>query len=217
MKTYLSFGGGVNSTALLVKYYDDIDEAVFADTGVEHPDTYDYIDYLRDNGYGITTLTPNVEGFDNLYDFCYTKRIFPSIHHKWCTGKFKLSTIYRYLDRPSNVMIGIAYDERKRASKDWLGPKTVTPMYPLIDDRVDRQGCIDIIKDAGLCVPRKSGCWICPFQKRIELRDLRVECPDLYDRLKALEEVNKYGHRIDSKGYPIDEASYLGVQDITKY
>jgi 3'-phosphoadenosine 5'-phosphosulfate sulfotransferase (PAPS reductase)/FAD synthetase len=54
----LSFGGGVNSVALmiwLVENQQPLDEVIFADTGAEVPETYGYLKitekYLDDRGY----------------------------------------------------------------------------------------------------------------------------------------------------------------------
>lgn len=50
MKLYLSHGMGVNSTALML-LLEDLGfklENIFVDTGAEHPETYEYLDYLRE-------------------------------------------------------------------------------------------------------------------------------------------------------------------------
>ena len=47
MTTVLSYGGGTNSTALLLEWVNrgnDLDAVIFADTGSEQPKTYDFID-----------------------------------------------------------------------------------------------------------------------------------------------------------------------------
>ena len=48
----VSYGGGANSTALLVGLYQHripVDLILFADTGAEHPHTYAYLDIMDDN------------------------------------------------------------------------------------------------------------------------------------------------------------------------
>ena len=47
MKTFLSFGAGVQTTAMLIliaKGEIEADAVIFADTGAEHPETYEYIE-----------------------------------------------------------------------------------------------------------------------------------------------------------------------------
>ena len=53
----VSYGGGVNSTALLIGLHQHripVDLILFADTGAEHPHTYAYLDimdrWLKDHG-----------------------------------------------------------------------------------------------------------------------------------------------------------------------
>jgi len=40
----LSMGGGVQTTAMLIKYWETVDKIIFADTGAEFKATYDYIE-----------------------------------------------------------------------------------------------------------------------------------------------------------------------------
>ena len=64
MKQYISFGGGVNSTALLLLLTDRGEEfeTVFVNHGGDYPETYEYVDYLRDQGFEITEVIPNYRG-----------------------------------------------------------------------------------------------------------------------------------------------------------
>ena len=61
---------------------------------------------------------------------------------------------------------------------------------PLCDRDITRQGCIDIIRAEGLDVPQKSGCWICPFQRAEQWRELWRRYPELYERAARLEELS---------------------------
>jgi len=187
---YLSHGMGVNSTALML-LLEDMGfefESVFVDVGVEYPETYKYLDYLKEQGYEITVLKPNVEGFDNLYDYCKHYRIVPGQFMRWCTGKFKLRTMRDYIATPSVVFIGIGYDENHRAFGRPLKPGAVN-CYPLVNYRITRQRCIKIIREHGLKVPRKSGCWLCPFLSKQEIRELYIKHPDLYEKRKEIEQL----------------------------
>lgn len=185
--TYLSYGGGVNSTALLVRYENKIDEVIFADHGGDYPDTYDYVRYIERQGFSVTVIKPNVEGFDNLYDYCIHKRLIPSRLFRWCTDKFKIRPITKYVDKPSKMFIGFCLDETKRVKSEFRYRKGIVAQYPLIKDGVTRKDCIQIIKDAGVKVPRKSCCYFCPFSRRLEARELLLNYPDLYQKCKVLE------------------------------
>jgi hypothetical protein len=55
---------------------------------------------------------------------------------------------------------------------------------------------MDYIKAQGIPMPRKSGCFYCPSQKRSEWRELLDLHPDLYERAVAMEaNASRNGHR----------------------
>lgn len=71
-KEYLSFGGGVNSVALylLLEQKGVEFEAIFVNHETDYPETYEYVDYLRDQGFKITEIKPNYEGYSKKKDYC---------------------------------------------------------------------------------------------------------------------------------------------------
>jgi len=190
MKEYLSFGGGVNSTALMLLLLDqEVEfEPVFVDTGCEWPETYQFLEYLKIGGYKFTWLKPVVGGTTSLYDYLLKYRILPSIFVRCCTSKFKTEPFYKYVENPSIVYIGYDYGERKR--RYLKNKKGIVYKMPLITQRLTRRGCVNIIKEHGLRVPPKSGCWFCPFQDVKGFKRLRNLHPELYQKAIELEEAN---------------------------
>lgn len=59
--------------------------------------------------------------------------------------------------------------------------------YPLIDWGIDRDGCKDIIRAAGLPLPCKSACFFCPASHKDEIVWLQQNHPDLHRRALAME------------------------------
>jgi len=197
VKKYLSFGGGVNSTALMIilKEQGIEFEAVFADHGGDYPETYEYVKLLQDKGFKITVLKAEKEGLD-LYDYCIKYKIMPSRQMRWCTDKFKIQPVYAYFEHPCTVFIGIDAGEYQRAKPsrvDWL-----TNEFPLIDAGIGREGCKGIIRKAGLPLPRKSGCYFCPFARVGQFKKLREERPELWCKTKTLE--GKFNERRREQG-----------------
>ena len=94
---------------------------------------------------------------------------------------FKVRPVAKWMAQNGETeqMIGIAADESHRQPDKWR---------PLCDAGVTRQGCIDIIQAEGVSVPRKSGCYICPFQRVSGWRELWRDHPDLFERAAKLEE-----------------------------
>ena len=169
MKNYLSMGFGVNSVALYLLMQDlGMEfEAVFVNHGGDWPETYEYADYFIGTGRPVTVLKPDVgtvEGvrFDNLIGWFQHRKLLPSRKNRVCTDRFKVQVLKKYQKTPCTVHIGYAADEAHRAKI--YSDKGVEHRWLLIEHDIDRQGCIDLIKNHGLMVPRKSGCYICPFQ-----------------------------------------------------
>lgn len=192
MNYYQSFGGGVNSTALIIRLKKKgLDfESVFVDLGAEDPRTYENIEVLKNEGYEITVLKPSVKSgdkiFDNIYDYYFHQKIVPFIMYRSCTDRFKIQTLNKHYGTPCKVFIGIDYGEkhRRRESKK----KGIEFSYPLIDWKVNRRKCIEEIRGEGLKVPPKSGCYICPFQSKESWWALARDNPDLFWRAVALDE-----------------------------
>lgn len=191
----LSFGAGVNSTAILCLHIQgkvDLDCVVFADTGGEHPETYEYIE---------KTIKPFCQSRDipfhivkrgDLYREYYGKNIIPFCAFRSCTDKFKIRPIKKFAKTQfgDNVtfILGIDHGEKHRADRY----RGVTFEFPLIDLEIDREGCKRIIEETGLPIPIKSGCFYCPFTKRSEWLKLLENHRDLF--LKA-EKFEKNGRK----------------------
>ena len=188
MKRYLSHGMGVNSTALMLLLEDEgIEfESVFVDHGGDYPETYEYVNYLRDKGFEITVIIPEVEGCKTIEEYCMKWRIIPGRWWRWCTDKFKIRPLIKYYEKPCIDYIGIDYDEQRRA-KNLKAKKGIINSYPLIEKKITRNACIDIVKEYGLNPPPKSGCWLCPFMPKLAMRALLLNHRDLYERRKYLE------------------------------
>lgn len=215
MKNYLSFGGGVNSVALylLLEQQGINFEAVFVDHGGDWPETYEYVDYFISTGRPVTILHPKAGTrekvtFSNIVDYLEFKKILPSKNKKkrFCTDRFKISPFNKYAITPCFVFIGFASDEADRAQMS--STKGIEYRWPLIEQDVTRQGCIEIIRGAGLVVPRKSGCYICPFQGRAEYQELRMAHPDLFCRAIKMEKAQN--SRVKKDGTPWKEYYLAG-------
>lgn len=201
MKTILSFGGGVNTIAILhiPDVMGKVDEVIFADTGGEHPETYDYIrtyaePFIKklDIPFTVVRGHENADGVtvESLEEACLRWKIIPSRMLRFCTDKFKLKPIHKYLERyhgeEIHAVIGIAWDEAHRMNQSrW---DSYIPEYPLVDRKITREGCIKIIREVGWPVPPKSGCFYCPFQRTKRWKEMRHSHPDLWNRAITMEE-----------------------------
>jgi len=216
MKKYLSFGAGVNSTALLLLLTDQGEdfETIFVNHGGDYPETYEYLGYLRDKGFEITEIIPDVQGCHTILEYCYKYKIIPLKMWRWCTSKFKIRPIYEYIEKPCEMMLGISSDERKRRiieSRD----SDIKNIFPLYEAGITRRHCIKIIKDHNLKVPRPSGCFFCPFMTKKNAMELYRNYPELYRKVIDLERnCNKPGYHL-KQGIPFDKFAEADVPPLT--
>jgi len=181
MKTILSYGGGVNSTAIIaLAKLGEIpmpEYIVFSDTGAEHPFTYKYLDYMENEGIEIIYLTGGTKEM-TLIEFCRMKNFIPSRMNRWCTDYWKRSPIMKFVKacgEDAKQMIGIDAGEAHRAEGKWK-----KNIFPLIEMGINRKGCERIIRSVGWGVPQKSGCYICPYQRKRQWVELKKHHPDLW-------------------------------------
>jgi 3'-phosphoadenosine 5'-phosphosulfate sulfotransferase (PAPS reductase)/FAD synthetase len=198
-KHILSFGGGLNSTALLVFLIDHkypLDEVIFADTGGELPETYNYLkiidSYLSGHGIPFKIVRSNN---GTLYECCMRRRVTPSQIWRWSTRDYKITPIYAYyrsLKAHVNQYLGIAYEERDRMRDS--GVQYVTNIFPLIDEELTREDCTDIVclADFDLPMPVRSGCFFCPFNSLSRWIEIYEHHKDLYFKAMMLEENSKH-------------------------
>ncbi len=188
----LSFGGGVNTTALLalVKLGKvNFDYVLFADTGCEWPETYNYIETVAKPLCEIPFITvKGKEGeTDKLYDYLWKYKCIPFRTWRICTDKFKVKPIKKWVFsnlEDFEMSIGIDYGERHRAKSSGVD----YPInYPLVEMKIDRKACMNLIRRAGIPPAQKTGCYICPFQRVSQWRELWDKHRDLFMKAEALE------------------------------
>lgn len=182
MKNYLSIGFGVNSVAAY--FLGDYDEIVFCDTGSEYPETYEFLNKFIGK-YPVSIIQPK----KSLYDYSWGYRMVPATWPRWCSVKFKIEPFADYVEKPSFKNLAFATDEGHRAKLSL--DDGIEHRFPLIENDIDREGCKDIIRQAGLPVPHRSKCWFCPFQTIAEWKELRMNHPDLFCKAEQLEARNR--------------------------
>jgi 3'-phosphoadenosine 5'-phosphosulfate sulfotransferase (PAPS reductase)/FAD synthetase len=186
-----NFGVGVNSVAGLIKYgIENYDEVLFSDTGSEKPETYEYLKWLIEEKDWKITVIDDHYGV-KLYDYYFKKKTYPTRFKRDCTTKFKIMGMKRYLRKKYGkketflVDLFIDYGEITRMRTSDVSYETLN--YPLINDKIDRKGCEQIILDAGFPIPEKSGCFMCPFQNSKTWLKLKDNHPDLFKKAVELE------------------------------
>ena len=202
----LSFGGGVNTTALslLLLWLGRKIEHIFSDLGpgAEHPRTVAFIEsyseMVRAEGVKFKIIGPDsVWRIPSermpLLDYIRLHRCSPRVPGpRWCTTSFKIRPMQKYARlKFYGRMLGIDVGESGRIAEE------AGLFYPLVEADIDRQDCYEIIDAFGVCNPGKSGCMFCPRVSRWQVFELWRE--DLIDYRLVVEEIPWKGKAGDPK------------------
>lgn len=187
MKTFISLSGGVESTTMCILYGKGA-TAIWADTGAEHDEMYARIDFLESaltDLHGGDFRLLRVKGkkrwhehpVDSLIDFITASKILPSGQRRFCTDRFKIAPIERYLKSQGEceLLIGFNADEEPGKARvgNYMKAKNVSYRYPLYEDGYDRADCEAILRSHGLhpefpVYMRRGGCWMCFYKSAAE-------------------------------------------------
>ncbi len=194
----VSFGGGTNSTAMIIGMYHreiPIDLILFADTGAERPETYQYIDifneWLKEHNQTEITVVRHVDKDGNILtleqDLLKIGNL-PSIAYgfKTCSQKHKIGPQDKFCNnydpckeiwsKGDKVIKYIGYDagEEQRKTNAFaydIQDKKYQRIYALIDWGWYRDDCQRVIQNEGLPLPGKSSCFFCPSMKKMKLKN----------------------------------------------
>lgn len=196
----LGVSGGKDSAALAVymrHHYPELDiEYFFTDTGKELPEVYEFLGRLEGFlGKPILHLNP-----DRNFDFWLRQygNFLPSASTRWCTRQLKLLPFRQWI-RPAlaageriTSYVAIRADEEYRQGYSPT-QENLKVVYPFRNAGIDKQGVTDLLKAAGLGLPKyyewrsRSGCTFCFFQQKIEWVNLMRHHPEAFEDAKRYE------------------------------
>lgn len=198
-----SVSGGKDSAALSLWLTENGIEhrRIFADTGWEAPETYEYLrGELQDTIGPIEWVRAEMQ----MADAIRHKGYFPSRQTKWCTRDLKLRPLFERAlelqaeDAPVLQVVGVRWGEsRKRAALDeydvaiWRSTE-IELWRPIL--AWTEQDVIDIHHRHGLkpnplyvAGADRVGCWPCVYSRKSEIRMVADRTPDRIDLIEALE------------------------------
>ena len=200
MKRIISFSGGKDSTAMLLRMIElgiPIDEVRYFDCGSwEFPQMVEHIRKVE----RIIPIPITRMRYKYNLDYLFSEKItrkgntgygFPTMVYRWCTGK-KRDTLVKGMERHKTVQyIGYTIDELQRMGRSTVRSdrRGIQNRFPLIEWGWSEKDCLEYCYSKGFdwgglynYFDRVS-CWCCPFQGIRELRNLRKFFPGLWARL----------------------------------
>ena len=217
MKHIVSFSGGKDSTAMLLRMVEEnmqIDDIVFCDTGKEFPQMYEHIKKVEEYIKRPITIIKSDKSFD-YYMFEHIKTRgknkgkkgygWATMRCRWCTTLLKTRVVDSYLSKVGKnnedyvEYIGIAADEMNR-----IGDK----IYPLVEWGMNESDCLKYCYERGFDWVGlyehfdRLSCWCCPLKNQKELKILYKYYPKLWQELK---EMDKKAYNEFKRGYSVEE------------
>jgi 3'-phosphoadenosine 5'-phosphosulfate sulfotransferase (PAPS reductase)/FAD synthetase len=180
MKRFISFSGGVESTTMCILYGKGA-TAIWCDTGAEHNEMYERINYVEDklkelHKEDFNLVKVSNEKYIGLEHYAKKQKFMPSGQARYCTRLFKIEPIDNFLHNQGEceLMIGFNADEEGRTGNLEL-KSNVKYSYPLIENGLNRNDCEDILKLNNLhpefpVYMLRGGCRMCFFKSEKEYR-----------------------------------------------
>lgn len=210
-KFILSYGGGVNSSALFFYIIENklpLDLVIFADPKNDEIETYIAVNNMikeckkRNIPFKIVQ-SKYVTEFGSLREYYLHKKTVMSFQKRDCSTKFKVSPILSYLREKYGkktlfrTYLGIAYDELERMKSPRVS--YTSHLYLFVEDKIDRKGNQDIL-DKYKFKAVKSGCRGCLFKSEREWGKLLQQDPEEFNKWEELEKNNSRYPEITLRG-----------------
>lgn len=216
MKQIISLSGGQDSTAMAVRMLEQaeqVDALVFADTGNEFPQMYDYLDQLdswlrRHYSIGIT----RIKGKNSLYSLASLPFSAGKVKGKvrglpyasgmsYCTRDLKVNVIRRWARALSDdVTMCLGYVARETGRVHQPQQKWLANRFPLIEWGWNESEVSQYLKHRSIWNPlyknfSRTGCMFCPKQTKASWASLYLHHPDQWEEAKRWE---KRMHELDA-------------------
>ena len=198
MKRFISFSGGVESTAMCL-LYGGTAKAITADTGWEHPEMYERWQEVEIR---LRMIHPDFEIIrvknekhpGGLKEYAMDRSFFPSPIARYCTRMFKIEPIDAFLESHGEceLMIGLNADESGKRTGNHGLKKNVRYSYPLIDNGITRAACLKLLRRVNLepIFPpymQRGGCVGCFFKSKKEYTAMAMLAPDQFAEVEDIE------------------------------
>lgn len=197
-KHVVGLSGGKDSTALalaLVEREPRDYEFICNETGNELPEMHDHWRKLEQM---LGAPIKRVRHSRDLVGEIRFQKMLPSVFGRWCTRILKIEPTIEYfetLPEGSTLYVGLRADEESRKG---LWGEDISIRFPMREWGWDEAAVWAYLDQRGVCIPKRTDCALCPYQRLGEWRDLWVNHPDKYAEGIALEK--EIGATIRSPG-----------------
>ena len=218
----LSLGAGVQSSTLALMIAKGkipmVDCAIFADTMGEPKAVYEWLSWLEKQlNYPVYKVSKGdlrkdmLDAIEGKYKFLsvplYTKNAQTGkkgLLFRQCTADYKILPVNKKVREllglelnekrkkgtKVEMLMGISMDEVYRVKENRL--KYITNIYPLIELGMNRNDCLQWIKQNNYPTPPRSACTFCPFHNNSEWRKIK-ENKEEWEKVVELDSLVRKG------------------------
>ena len=168
-------------------------DVCYCDTGGEHDDN---MRFLKDMEaiYGQPIKVLKNPKFDSIWDVWEKRRYIAGVRGAPCTYEMKIKVREDY-QRPTDIQVfGFDAGEISRKERFESNHPTAYIECPLIDTGIKKLDCLDTLRGLGVELPmmyrlgyRNANCIGCPKGQQGYWNKIRVDFPEVFDRMAKLE------------------------------
>jgi hypothetical protein len=201
--------------------------AIFADTGDEPSEVYEFLEYLTPllafpvHRVQRSRLSDHIREWNQCQIPSF---VLGGLGKRQCTNHWKAMPIQREMRRLAGITNkrttgiqvigwqGISLDEiwRVKPSRDhWLEKR-----FPLIELRMRRYDCDNWMQRNGYKIPHKSACVYCPYRSPSQWRASKIKGGSEWNLIcKVSDELAKHGEFLTKECKPIEECDFSTDED----
>ena len=126
------------------------------------------------------------------------QKMLPSTFARWCTRILKIEPTIKYMQTlpdDSTLYVGLRADEEPRKG---LFDEDINVRFPMREWGWPIEAVAAYLEFRGVCIPKRTDCALCPYQRLEEWRDLKNNHPVIWLQGVALEK--EFGATFRSPG-----------------
>ena len=198
MKHIVGLSGGKDSTAMalrLVEVEPRNYEFICNETGDELPEMQEHWVKLETMLGQKLIRVRHTRDLNAEIEF---QKMLPSVFARWCTRILKIEPTIAYMEAlhdDSTLYVGLRADEEMRRG---LYGEDITVDFPMRRWGWSLDDVVSYLDKRGICIPARTDCARCPYQRLGEWRDLYQKHPTIY--MHAVKQEKAIGATFRSPG-----------------
>lgn len=211
IKHVVALSGGKDSTAMALELAEREPRDyiyVCTPTGNEPPEMFEH---WKNLGKLLgKPLTPVIGG--TLTGLIQRQNALPNWRQRWCTRMLKIEPYAAWLAKQGECTsyVGLRADEPDREGGDYMDIPGIIMDFPLRRFGMGIREVMATLERHGICVPKRTDCLLCFFQRLIEWWEFWKKYPEAWMEGERMEAAT--GHTFRSPGRDTWPASMAGLR-----